>query len=535
MRYLVLFILFLTPFHSVHAAKPSKLQRNVIFMVMDGTNSDALTLTRWYKGTELALDRILVGGVKTYSLQSGITDSAAAGTAMATGLKATANMIGFVPEVKDGKVYSARPAITILEAAKMHGLSTGIVSTSPVQHATPASFTAHTLNRDGYDDIAEQQVYQGMNVVLGGGKVSLIVNDKGQQKQGPTGVGSNMPTYRKDGENLLQNIKKSGYSFVETKSELKKVKHLQVWGSFADIDIAFEFDRMKLAPNQPSLAEMTKKAIHLLSKNEKGFFLFVEGSKIDWAAHKNDPVGMISEILSFDAAVQEAVQFAESNSNTLLIAVTDHGNSGLTMGNHNTNKSYSTTPVHDFIDPLKKAKLTAAGAVSLLKKDRSNLKEIAKYYGLEPLKESELIRLKTADNVELELAKQMANRANLGFTTQGHSGEDVFLYAYGPGKPSGLINNTDFPTYISKFLRIPSLKDINQSYFIKAKDYYAKKGYKVKIDFRNSYNPLFIAEKKGTKIIYPVNKNYRIENGKKVVLKGVNIFANREFWISSDK
>jgi len=531
-KYIVLLFLLFTPLHSIHAVKSVEEPKNVIFMVMDGTNSDVLTLARWYKGRALALDEILVGGVKTYSLQSGITDSAAAGTAMATGHKTSVDMIGLVPKLKNNKIQSVQPAVSILEAAKLKGLLTGIVSTSPIQHATPAAFTSHTLSRNGYDDIAEQQVYQGLDIVLGGGKVSLLPKKNDNILHTPSGVGSNMPFNRKDGENLLDEIKRSGYAIVETNSELEKVNKGKVWGSFADVDIAYELDRPSLAPNQPSLAYMTKKALNLLHNQQKGFFLFVEGSKIDWAAHKNDPVGMISEVLSFDAAVEEALHFAQQNPNTLLIAVADHGNSGLTMGNQNTNKSYSKTPINQFIDPLKKAKLTATGAASLLKKDRSNIDEVTSYYGLSPLSVQDMKRIETTDNVELELAKQMAKRANLGFTTLGHSGEDVFLYAYGPGKPTGLINNTDFPSYITKFLGISSLNHFNQTLFMDAKVYYEKKGYKVKVDLTDRHNPLFIAEKKGQKIIYPANKNYKLVNGKRNDLIGVNVYVNQQFWIT---
>ena len=98
---------------------------------------------------------------------------------------------------------------------------------------------------------------------------------------------------------------------------------------------------------------MTNKAINTLKKDEDGFFLFVEGSKVDWAAHANDTIGIISDILSFDDAVKEAVDFAKEDGNTLVIAVTDHGNSGITMGNANTTSTYSSIPVSAYIDPLK--------------------------------------------------------------------------------------------------------------------------------------------------------------------------------------
>ena len=109
-----------------------------------GTNSNAVTLSRWYKGSPLHLDGILTGGVRTYSAESAITDSAAAGTAMATGVKTKADYIGMDPE--------GRPLITVLEAAKLNGYATGIVATSPVQHATPAAFTRSECYGGGKDD-----------------------------------------------------------------------------------------------------------------------------------------------------------------------------------------------------------------------------------------------------------------------------------------------------------------------------------------------------------------------------------------------
>ena len=133
--------------------------------------------------------------------------------------------------------------------------------------------------------------------------------------------------------------------------------------SFAEEDLSFELDRKILKPQEPSLAEMTTTAIDHLAEKEQGFFLMVEGSKVDWAAHKNDPVGMISEVLSFDDAVGEALEFARQNKNTMVVAVTDHGNSGLTLGNRDTNSNYKRKSAEHFIDPLKKAKLTVKGAV----------------------------------------------------------------------------------------------------------------------------------------------------------------------------
>ena len=508
--------------------------KKVIFMVMDGTNSDVITLSRWFKGHPLALDSILVGGVQTYSLRSGITDSAAAATAMATGKKTVEDMIGMIPYM-DREIGSiARPTSTILEAAKQKGMATGIVATSPIQHATPAAFSAHSNSRNDYDDIAEQQVYQDMDVVLGGGKRALLPKSTNPSSlpQHLSGIGSTLPLYRKDGENLIQILKKKGYQYIETKKQLNSISGSKIWGTFATEDIAYEFDRKRLAPQQPSLAQMTKKAINVLSKDPNGFFLFIEGSKIDWAAHKNDPVGMISEVLSFDSAVKEALDFAKRDQNTLLIAVTDHGNSGLTMGNTNTNHSYYKMPVSKFIDPLKKAKFTLAGSISRLKKDQSNLKKIAQDYGLNPLSKQDYKRLKTAQNLEDEMANQLAKRSNLGFTTKGHTGEDVFLYAYGPNKPTGLINNTEIPKIIASFLQVESFQKLNKLLFVDAVDYYEQKGYLTKIDRSNKENPVFIAKKNNETIKYPANKNIKVFNENVVELDGITICIGNKFWIS---
>ncbi|MED1202948.1 alkaline phosphatase [Heyndrickxia acidicola] len=496
--------------------------RNVIFMVMDGTNSDSVTLSRWYKGSPLALDKILTGGVRTYSLQSSITDSAAAGTAMATGEKTIVDLIGMVPVLRNGKMLEAKPAANLLEAARQKGLATGVVSTSPVQHATPAAFSAHSINRGHFDDIAEQQVYQGVDVILGGGKESLL--SKPETKNS-----------RKDGENLVSSIKKQGYAFVETKEQLTKTIGPKVWGSFAQSDIAYELDRKKLYPSQPSLAEMTRKSIQLLSAKKKGFFLFIEGSKVDWAAHKNDPVGMISEILSFDTAVSEAISFASQDQNTLVIAVTDHGNSGLTMGNISTNQTYPVSPAETFVKPLKAAKLTVTGAASLLNHNRSNMKKAAEAYGLTHLTKEEWAELTKSPSAEESMAHLLSKRAHIGFTTNGHTGEDVFLYSYGPDKPHGLVNNTDLPKIISSFLSLPSLSDLSERLFVRADEFYGSKGYKTELNQTDPQNPVFRAEKKGSIIDYPINKNYLLQNGKKIRLIGVTVSNGNHVWISPMK
>lgn len=508
-------------------AAPNPPKKNVILMIMDGTNSDIVTLSRWYRGTDLHLDKILVGGARTYSAQSAITDSAAAGSGMATGMKTKADYIGMNPD--------GRPVLTILEGAKLAGYKTGIVATSPVQHATPAAFTSHVLNRDEFGDIGEQQVYQGLDVILGGGAAWLKPKSKDHVKN-DDGMLKTKEVSREDGENLVEVIGSEGYDLVVKRDGLLKRKgSSKLWGAFAEEDIAYEMDRKSLKPDEPSLAEMTRAAIQRLSQSEKGFFLMVEGSKVDWAAHKNDPVGMISEVLSFDDAVGEALKFAREDRNTMVVAVTDHGNSGLTLGNQGTNGDYKNQPVEKFVEPLRKAELTVKGAVSQLKEDRSNLKEVLSNYGLGNLSKKEFCTMedasKKAEDLEDEMVKLMAKRANLGFTTHGHTGEDVFLYAYGPGKPVGLIENTDIPRVISKYLGFSLSSGEFASWYVNGAELYRERGFEVKIEGRTSKNPVMVVERGDEELRFPENKDFYWKNGEKVRLKSVNVYDGKTFYV----
>lgn len=513
--FFVLVCLFTTFTFPTTATTP----KNVIFMVMDGASSAVVTLARLYKEKPLALDEILVGGVRTNSLNSVITDSAAAATAMSTGHKTFSGMVGMMPTILNQRTDGAKPVATLLEAARLFGYKTGIVTTSPVQHATPAGFSAHVLDRKNFHDIAEQQVYQGFDVVLGGGKQYLT--------PGPD------EHHRQDNINLVEEIKKKGYYWADTKDALEQANGPKIWGAFADDDIAYEFDRNMLNPDSPTLAEMTKKAIDVLSKQANGFFLLVEGSKVDWAAHKNDPIGMISEVLGFDEAVRVALDFAKRQGNTMVIAVTDHGNSGLSIGNARTDKSYMDTPVSNIIPVLQRAKLTATGATSLLKEDRSNLEEVAELYGIDQLSEKEKKTLLQGEDIEHALGRILAERADLGFTTYGHTGEDVFLYAYGPEKPTGFMENTDLSKIVADFLNI-DLTHATEKLFMNARQWYESQGYTVTIDESDPFELTFVAKKEDEEIRYPENKNYKLVNGEKIPLIGINVFNGTDFFVPKE-
>ncbi|MED1569033.1 alkaline phosphatase [Bacillus paramycoides] len=508
------------------AKKAEKQPKNVIIMVMDGTSSSVTTLARWYKGAPLALDQIVSGGVRTYSAESAITDSAPAATALATGNKSNSGYVGVLPSVVNSpglepvkEECKFRPVANVLEGAKCSGRATGIIATSEIQHATPAGFSAHHANRKNFEVIGEQQVYQKIDVVLGGGKAALLP---------PTSSG-----IRKDNEDLVKVIQNKGYDFVETKNALLNSKSNKIWGSFSSNALAFDIDRAATNPEQPTLSQMTEKAIQTLSKDKDGFFLFVEGSKADWAAHANDPIGMISDVLAFDDAVTAALKFAKKDRNTMVIAVTDHGNSGLSIGNSNTTKGYDTTPVSAFIIPLKKAKMTLEGATNKLKDNLSNIKEVAALYGLDNLTNNESEKLKAAQkkaDVGPILTTLLANRANLGFTTGGHTGEDVFLYSYGPQKPYGLVQNTDIAKTMARAMGF-QLGDITKKLFLDAETSFKKIGAIVTIDKKDIANPVLVAKRNNTEAKLSVNKNIICIHGKDYELGSIVVESNGKFYV----
>jgi alkaline phosphatase len=490
--------------------------KNVIMLIPDGMSTDVVTLSRWYNGGgSLNLDDMASGLVRTYSADAPIADSAPAGTAFATGHKSHTGYVGVLPDINSMPGLAAldpatrrAPVASILEAAQLKGKATGIISTSEVMHATPADFTAHYASRKAYDILSMQQVYQEMDVVLGAGTKYFT-------KAG-----------RKDGNDLLSIIQ-ANYQFVDTKAEMDAVTSGKLWGLFSDTALAYDFDRNKA--KEPSLAEMTQKAIDLLSKDQEGFFLMVEGSKIDWAAHANDPIALISDTLAFDKAVGVALDFAKKDGKTLVISVTDHGNSGMSIGNIATSNNYDKQPLSAFMGPLKKVSLTGEGLESVLTADRGNAVEVmATYFGITDLTEEEIQAIKETANGSMNytVGPIIAKRANIGFSTNGHTGEDVTLYVYAPDGVSqltGTVENTDIALYMAKAMGV-SLQEATSQLFVPARKAFEAKGATVSFDVTDKLNPVFVAVKGTTEIRIPVNTNKAYVNGVLKTLDGVAVY-----------
>lgn len=501
----------------INEVSVQKQVKNVILLIPDGMSTDGLTLSRWYAGgSALNLDAMASGLIRTYSSDAPIADSAPAGTAMATGFKSHTGYVGVLPDQNTMPGMSAldpddkkKPVANILEAARLAGKATGLVATSEIMHATPADFSAHDPSRKDYDGISEQQVYQGMNVVIGSGSKYFTSE------------------VREDKEDLISVIKKN-YQYADTPEAFNKVTKGNLWAMFSPVALAYDFDRDP--KKEPSLAEMTDKAIDLLSQDEDGFFLMVEGSKVDWAAHANDPVGIISDILAFDKAVGVALDFAKADGNTLVISATDHGNSGITIGNKATDGSYDKTPLSAFLDPLQKASLTGEGLEKMLNEDRSNLAEVMKtYYGISDLTADEIKAIKETEKGEMNytVGPMIAERANIGFTTTGHTGEDVVLYVYAPkgvDQLTGTVENTDIAKYMEKAMGL-DLNKTTEKLFLRARNAFEEKGATIEFDNKTDpKNPVLIVKKDSVVVKLPINKNIAYVNDAPATLDGVTVF-----------
>ncbi|MBC7219801.1 MAG: alkaline phosphatase [Hadesarchaea archaeon] len=309
--------------------------KNVILMIGDGMGIAQETMARidkagWnlprYADTRLYMDGMdHTGFLRTFSANSFVTDSAPASTAMATGHKTNNGVIGqdatAIPGLRDG-----RNLTTILELAEKAGLSTGLVTTTRITHATPAAFYAHVDNRDNESEIAEQLLTSGVEVALGGGLGYFIPTDS----ISPLGGKGK----RADGRNLLENATSMGYMFVYNGTAFRELDinaTEKLLGLFENSHMEYELIRARSSDPDPSLAEMTEKAISLLSKNQKGFFLMVEGGRIDHACHERSLENATMDTLAFDLAVGKALDFARRNNDTLVIVTADHECGGLVI------------------------------------------------------------------------------------------------------------------------------------------------------------------------------------------------------------
>lgn len=288
--------------------------KNIILLIGDGMGSEHIKAARWKKVGEngsLNMDNLPYNGwIETLSADNAITDSAAAATAFATGVKTNNGVISLDPNL------NFLP--TILEDAKKHGKSVGLVTNVQISHATPAAFASHVDSRNKMNEIALQLLENHVDVLLGGGEDEFLpISDNGCFPE---------PGERNDSRNLINEAISDGYTYVCDSNSLENVSPLstnKLIGLFSDEGM--------VRPFTPSLELMAQKAIEILSQNENGFFLMIEGGTIDWASHANDALNTINDTVDFDKAIKVAFDFSKSNDNTLLIITADHETGGMSV------------------------------------------------------------------------------------------------------------------------------------------------------------------------------------------------------------
>ncbi|BGP40685.1 vacuolar alkaline phosphatase [Rhodotorula kratochvilovae] len=409
----------------------------------------------------LPLDDILVGTSRTRSSNSLITDSAAGATAFSCALKTYNGGIGLTP--------SLQPCGTILEAAKRQGFSTGLVATSRLTHATPASFYAHVPDRDLEGAIARFLVGEA-GTALKGLPVDIALGGGGCYFR-PNGTSGSC---REDGEDLLEKARGKGVRVLEGMAALRAYKEedaqdAPVLGLFADDHMSYEIDRevaTTLAEEQPSLREMATHALQYLSRRGsrgKGFFLMIEGSRIDMAAHNNDPVGHVYDMLAYHQTVQYVRKWVEEQNDagtpTMLISVSDHETGGLALGRQLgeaypeylwypdmlANATHSTS----YLGALFASQYPAATREWVV----SEL--FIKGLGITDAASAEVdavwMARTDAYGANRALADAISRRAQVGWSTAGHSGIDVNLYAAGHNSTglTGNVENTDIGEHIA--------------------------------------------------------------------------------------
>lgn len=283
----------------------------VILMIGDGMGSGQVAAARQsVPGGKLNLERLSQSGLATtHSADNLVTDSAAAATALATGWKTNNGMVGVSP---DGSSL-----VTVLERAEDFGMATGLVTTTRVTHATPAAFAAHVVDRNMEAEIAQQLAASGVDVAMGGGRAYFL----------PLSAEGSL---RADEEELLQDVTAGGYQYLQSRDDLLAANRSgQVVGLFAMDHMSYELERD--GEVEPSLAEMTDFALTVLSGDPDGFFLMVEGGRIDHAGHANNLTNTIGDTLAFDRAVGIGLNFTREMPRALLVVTGDHETGGLSI------------------------------------------------------------------------------------------------------------------------------------------------------------------------------------------------------------
>jgi alkaline phosphatase len=424
--------------------------KNIIMIVGDGMGPAYTTAYRYFNDNpETAVieatvfDRRLVGMASTYPapVSGYVTDSAAAATALATGVKSYNGAIGLDVNKKSVE--------TVLEWAKKQGKKTGIVVTSQVNHATPASYLAHNESRRNYNAIADSYLDDGIkaDVILGGGWQYFIRNDR----------------------NLVNEFQSAGFHYLDNFQALETLPQKKaVLGLFADVGLPWALDDS----NKSRLSTMTKAATKQL-ENNNGYFLLVEASQIDWAGHSNDIASAMAEMTDLAKTVEYLEQYVVNNPDTLVILTADHSTGGFSVaanGKYEWNPEVLRTMKHS---PQKIAEklamtditineaskllnftVTQAEAILLQQAKYQASEQLVNFYALAESAQQKQTKPNIENTIYIAIKKLIDKRTNSGWTSDGHTAIDVPVFAFGKNSEmfKGKIDNTDIAKKIFTLL-----------------------------------------------------------------------------------
>ncbi|WP_257284213.1 alkaline phosphatase [Endozoicomonas sp. SESOKO1] len=433
--------------------------KNIIYLIGDGMATAHRQVAEYYlqektgnPNARLAMNSLPVAGINTtHSADSLVTDSAASGTALAAGVKTNNGMISMLP---DGTKVA-----TLLDGAQAQGKSTGLITTTRLTHATPAAFVANNISRGNENEIADDYATANVTYVAGGGYRHFVVGKDSK---------------RTDGQDLVANMEQQDYrTFVGTES-VDSFRGYQpkvgdkVFAAFTKSHTPYELDRMQ-SDVTPSLAEMTEKGIELLSKNKNGFFMMIEGGRIDHAAHANDIAGVVYDTLAFDAAVQKALTFYQQHPEDTLVVITgDHETGGMGMG---FGKNYFMT-----LSQINHARQSVEDKLqNIYRGDREAFyRHIAEQFKLNDLKSDEKIVIERAmdavdnkdpqlgvnyggyDPVAIAVAHVTSKRAGVYWTSYAHTATQLPLSAIGvqADELGGFKDNTEVAQTLADIMQV---------------------------------------------------------------------------------
>jgi alkaline phosphatase len=444
--------------------------KNVIFFLGDGMGMTTMTAARIYavgEDGDLTMDTLPeTAFIKTFSNDAQVADSAPSMAAYMTGVKMNNEVVsmsadtvatapgkdpttGVSNSINNCASSNGTPVPTLLELAIAKGMGTGVVSTARLTHATPAVTYAHICNRNAEYDIARQAVPGGVgfNAALGNG-VDVLMGGISQYWVPFNATGSAAEKKgRPDGRNLINEMKAKGYTFVSDKATFDAAPVSMGSKIIGLFDQAFtqghmSYDLDRNPANEPSLAEMTTKAMDLLAKKGKGYFLMVEGGRIDHALHDTNAKRALQDTVAFDNAIKAAIAKAKETDpnmvNTLIVVTADHDHTLLMQGYAKiTGKTTASSPG---ILGLLRSYLDGA-----LGKDADGSPFTILGFGNGPNRVSDRTTVAALDDATVsanDYLQESAIKTNLGSET--HGGADVFLGAIGMSAEQfkGVLDNT---------------------------------------------------------------------------------------------